>query len=74
MPKDAVPFKSLIPLSEIIAKLIGCTSLSTQKVWVSCFYWEGNKRGREDKGRGRNHGAGAARRRGNRRRGNRRGD
>jgi len=37
VPKDAVPFKSLIPLSEIIAKLIGCASLSTQKVWVEYY-------------------------------------
>ena len=31
-PKDAVPFKSLIPLSEILASLIG-TSVATQKTW-----------------------------------------
>ena len=31
-PKDAAPFKSLIPLSEILASLIG-TSVATQKTW-----------------------------------------
>jgi len=31
-PKDAVPFKSLIPLSEVLSSLIG-TSVATQKTW-----------------------------------------
>ena len=31
-PKDAVPFKSLIPLSEILSALLG-TALSSQKTW-----------------------------------------
>ena len=31
-PKDATPFKSLIPLSEILAALIG-SSVSSQKTW-----------------------------------------
>ncbi|MFH0867965.1 MAG: endonuclease Q family protein [Candidatus Woesearchaeota archaeon] len=31
-PKDAAPFKSLIPLSEILSALLG-TSLSSQKTW-----------------------------------------
>ncbi len=31
-PKDTVPFKSLIPLSEIISSIIGC-AVATQKTW-----------------------------------------
>lgn len=31
-PKNAVPFKSLIPLSEILAELLG-SSIATQKTW-----------------------------------------
>jgi len=31
-PKDAIPFKNLIPLSELIAKKLG-TSVATKKVW-----------------------------------------
>jgi len=32
IPKDAVPFKSLIPLSEILSKLLS-SGIATQKIW-----------------------------------------
>ena len=32
-PKNAIPFKSLIPLSEILSKVIG-TAVFTKKVWI----------------------------------------
>lgn len=35
-PKDAVPFKTLIPLSEILASLTG-SSVSTQKTWKEYY-------------------------------------
>ncbi|MBW2975826.1 endonuclease Q family protein [Candidatus Woesearchaeota archaeon] len=44
-PKDAIPFKSLIPLSEILSSLLG-TSLSSQKIWKE-YYNLVNKFGSE---------------------------
>jgi uncharacterized protein (TIGR00375 family) len=35
-PKDAVPFKSLIPLSEILSALLG-TSVASQKTWKEYY-------------------------------------
>ena len=33
VPKDAIPFKTMLPLSEIIAKLNNIAGISTKKVW-----------------------------------------
>ncbi|MAE43311.1 DNA helicase UvrD [Candidatus Woesearchaeota archaeon] len=35
-PKNAVPFKSLIPLSEILAELLG-SNVATQKIWKEYY-------------------------------------